>query len=62
MNNEELCSRGCSGCNSDLSDHDDSWKPREECAVFGIYGHQNAAEMTYLGLYALQHRGQESTV
>jgi len=36
-------------------------KPGEECAVFGIYGHENAAEMTYLGLYALQHRGQESS-
>ncbi|MBN1294200.1 MAG: amidophosphoribosyltransferase [Candidatus Latescibacteria bacterium] len=36
-------------------------KPGEECAVFCIYGHSNAAEMTYLGLYALQHRGQEST-
>ena len=35
-------------------------KPREECGVFAIYGHPNAAEMTYLGLYALQHRGQES--
>jgi len=35
--------------------------PRESCGIFGIYGHPNAAEMTYLGLYALQHRGQEST-
>ncbi len=35
-------------------------KPHEECGVFAIYGHPNAAEMTYLGLYALQHRGQES--
>ncbi|MEE9274320.1 MAG: amidophosphoribosyltransferase [bacterium] len=33
----------------------------EECAVFGIYGHPEAANMTYLGLYSLQHRGQEST-
>jgi len=33
---------------------------REECGVFGIYGHAEAARMTYLGLYALQHRGQES--
>src|SRR5438874_4319230 len=32
----------------------------EECGVFGIYGHSEAAKMTYLGLYALQHRGQES--
>ena len=35
-------------------------KLREECGVFGIYGHSEAARMTYLGLYALQHRGQES--
>lgn len=32
----------------------------EECAVFGIFDHPEAANMTYLGLYALQHRGQES--
>jgi amidophosphoribosyltransferase len=31
----------------------------EECGVFGIYGHPEAANLTYLGLYALQHRGQE---
>jgi len=35
-------------------------KLREECGVFGIFGHPDAARMTYLGLYALQHRGQES--
>jgi amidophosphoribosyltransferase len=35
-------------------------KFREECGVFGIYGHPEAANLTYLGLYALQHRGQES--
>ncbi|MCI0405621.1 MAG: amidophosphoribosyltransferase [candidate division Zixibacteria bacterium] len=33
----------------------------EKCGVFGIYGAKNAAELTYLGLYALQHRGQESS-
>ena len=32
----------------------------EECGVFGIYGHGDAARLSYLGLYALQHRGQES--
>ncbi|GAB4242764.1 MAG: amidophosphoribosyltransferase [Deltaproteobacteria bacterium] len=36
----------------------DRW--HEECGVFGIHGHPEAANMTYLGLYALQHRGQES--
>jgi amidophosphoribosyltransferase len=30
------------------------------CGIFGVSGHQQAAELTYLGLYALQHRGQES--
>ncbi len=35
-------------------------KPREECGVFGVYGHPKAANLTYLGLYSLQHRGQES--
>jgi amidophosphoribosyltransferase len=35
-------------------------KLKEECGVFGIYGHTEAANLTYLGLYALQHRGQES--
>ena len=35
-----------------------SWK--EECGIFGVYGHPEAANLTYLGLYALQHRGQES--
>ncbi len=32
----------------------------DHCGVFGIFGHSKAAELTYLGLYALQHRGQES--
>jgi amidophosphoribosyltransferase len=33
---------------------------KEYCGLFGIYGHEEAARMTYFGLYALQHRGQES--
>jgi|ETNmetMinimDraft_26_1059896.scaffolds.fasta_scaffold00013_28 amidophosphoribosyltransferase len=33
---------------------------RDECGVFGVHGHGEAANITYLGLYALQHRGQES--
>ena len=32
----------------------------DHCGVFGVYGHPEAANLTYLGLYALQHRGQES--
>lgn len=35
-------------------------RPRHYCGLFGIYGHPQAAELTYYGLYALQHRGQES--
>jgi amidophosphoribosyltransferase len=32
----------------------------EECGVFGVFGHDEAAKLTYLGLHGLQHRGQES--
>jgi len=42
-----------------LPNNQDS-RPREECGVCGIFGHQDAARLTYFGLYALQHRGQES--
>ncbi len=38
--------------------HDDA--PHEACGVFGIYGHARAAEAVFFGLFALQHRGQES--
>ncbi len=38
----------------------DDPKLREECGVVAIHGHPDAARMAYLGLYALQHRGQES--
>ena len=40
-------------------DHDDD-KPREECGVFGVFGHPEACLLTALGLHALQHRGQEA--
>jgi amidophosphoribosyltransferase len=33
---------------------------KDECGVFGVWGHSDAANLSYLGLYALQHRGQES--
>ncbi|MCC6138296.1 MAG: amidophosphoribosyltransferase, partial [Bdellovibrionaceae bacterium] len=36
-----------------------SWQ--DECAVFGIWNHPEASRMAYLGLYALQHRGQEAS-
>ncbi len=41
-------------CFSDLSD-----KFHEECGVFGVFNHPEASNLTYLGLHALQHRGQE---
>lgn len=31
----------------------------EECGVFGIWNHPEAAQLTYMGLHSLQHRGQE---
>jgi len=33
---------------------------KEECGIFGVYGNEDAAKLAYFGLYALQHRGQES--
>ncbi len=35
-------------------------KPRDECGVFGVFGHPDAPRLCYVGLFALQHRGQES--
>jgi amidophosphoribosyltransferase len=34
--------------------------PKESCGIFGVFGRDDAAKLTYFGLYALQHRGQES--
>ncbi|ABQ35864.1 MULTISPECIES: amidophosphoribosyltransferase [Bradyrhizobium] len=49
------------GPQADLRDPDlDGDTLREECGVFGIYGHSDAAAITALGLHALQHRGQEA--
>ena len=45
---------------SGVADFDDDDHFHDECGVFGIYGHPEAANLTYLGLHALQHRGQES--
>jgi amidophosphoribosyltransferase len=42
---------------ADKWEHDD--KPREECGVFGVFGLEDAAVLTALGLHGLQHRGQE---
>ncbi|PKN71092.1 MAG: amidophosphoribosyltransferase [Deltaproteobacteria bacterium HGW-Deltaproteobacteria-12] len=38
----------------------ESGRPREECGIFAIYGHEEASRLTFFGLFALQHRGQES--
>ncbi len=44
------------------NDHEDFFdKLKEECGVFGVYGHPDAASLCYYGLHALQHRGQESS-
>ena len=40
--------------------YSDASRPKDECGVCGIFGHEDAAKLTYFGLYALQHRGQES--
>lgn len=43
------------------AEHADVWdKLKEECGVFGVYGHSDASFLSYYGLHALQHRGQES--
>lgn len=47
--------------NNPFSENDENDKPREECGVFGIFGNETAANLTYLGLHTLQHRGQESS-
>ena len=54
---------GSQGEGSDSFDGDldlDADRLREECGVFGIFGHEDAAAITALGLHALQHRGQEA--
>ena len=43
---------------ADADEVDDHF--RDKCGVFGVYGHPESANITYLGLHALQHRGQES--
>jgi amidophosphoribosyltransferase len=41
-------------------DIDISGRPKHECGVCGIFDHEDASKLAYFGLYALQHRGQES--
>lgn len=47
--------------NYDPVDFDGEDKPHSNCAIFGIYDHQQAAVMTYYGLHSQQHRGQEAS-
>ena len=54
----EIPGEGEMGQTRDVTPEDDRF--HDECGVFGIYGHAEAANLTYLGLHALQHRGQES--
>ncbi len=54
----DCCSSSLDACFKDDSTPFD--KLREECGVMAVYNHSDAARMTYWGLYALQHRGQES--
>jgi amidophosphoribosyltransferase len=42
------------------SEHPAVAYPQHECGIFAVFGHPNAAVLTYYGLFALQHRGQES--
>ena len=43
-----------------INGHRPVQRPREACGLFGLYKHPEAAKLAYFGLYALQHRGQES--
>lgn len=44
-----------------MMEHDELWdKLNEECGVFGVFNHPDAPQLSYYGLHALQHRGQES--
>lgn len=48
-------------CSADLAQHDSEDKPHDECGVFGVWAPgEDVARLTYFGIYALQHRGQES--
>ncbi len=48
-------------CSADLAQHDSDDKPHDECGVFGVWAPgEDVARLTYFGIYALQHRGQES--
>ena len=46
------------GIKSVTAEDPDADRLREECGVFGVYGHPDSAALAALGLHALQHRGQ----
>ncbi|MFO1113526.1 MAG: amidophosphoribosyltransferase [Rhodospirillales bacterium] len=54
-----MAASGASAADADGSDQDDDHF-KDECGVFGVFGHPDAAATTALGLHALQHRGQEA--
>ena len=60
MDSETAASHFVSSPKGWLDDELNADRLREECGVFGIYGHPDAAAITALGLHALQHRGQEA--
>lgn len=60
MNRRRLVDRDSGRRQSMLNERLMDDKLHEECGVFGIYGHPQAVDLTYYGLHALQHRGQES--
>ncbi len=63
-NPQDLATAGQTEVDTDFDPHPDldvyADRLREECGVFGIFGHPDAAAITALGLHALQHRGQEA--
>lgn len=54
------CKSNCSTFSNPVPNSGED-KPREECAIFGIFNSNEASNFTYLGLYSMQHRGQESS-
>src|ERR1700733_820372 len=56
----QLCADETQSVSWASSRNDEDPKLREECGVVAIHGYPDAARQVYLGLYALQHRGQES--
>lgn len=64
MKTNDGCGMRDAGCgiesHSEFRTPDPESEVREHCGLFGVFNHPEAARLTYLGLYALQHRGEES--